>query len=73
MVPSICWLLVPLIFGSSKMHLGPNSAFQSAILDVWRDTVAAGLCAREGFRGGLLLDIAGTSQLLKLFPCSEER
>ena len=36
--------------------------FKAAILDVWRNKVAADLCVRKGFRGGPLLDI--------LAPCS---
>ena len=43
---------------------GPVHHYKSAILDAWNDGVAAGLCAREGFRGGPLLDAAGTLQLL---------
>ena len=38
--------------------------FRSAILDAWRGEVAADLCDREGFRGGPLLDIYGSLQLL---------
>ena len=44
--------------------VGPTQHHQSAILDAWTDRVAAGLCAREGFRGGPLLDAAGALQLL---------
>ena len=43
---------------------GPIQHFQAAILDVWRNKVAADLCGREGFRGGPLLDIHGSLQLL---------
>ena len=43
---------------------GPIQHFQSAILDAWRNKVAADLCARRGFRGGPLLDIRGSHQLL---------
>ena len=43
---------------------GPIQHFQSAILDAWRDKVAADLCARKGFRGGPLLDVRGSHQLL---------
>ena len=43
---------------------GPIQHFKSAILNAWRDTVTADLCAREGFRVGPLLDIAGILQLL---------
>ena len=37
---------------------GPIQNFRSAILDAWRNKVAADLCARRGFRGGPLLDIS---------------
>ena len=43
---------------------GPSQDFKSAILDAWRDKVSADLCAREGFRGGPLLDVTGSLQLL---------
>ena len=43
---------------------GPVLHFKSAILNAWRDKVAADLCALEGFRRGPLLDIAGILQLL---------
>ena len=43
---------------------GPLRHFKAAILDVWRDKVAADLGGREGFRGGPLLDIHGSLQLL---------
>ena len=46
-------------------HLaGPIQHFRSAILDAWRNTVAVDLCGRKGFRGGPLLDIHGSLQLL---------
>ena len=38
--------------------------FSTAILDAWRNKVAADLRGREGFRGGPLLDIRGSVQLL---------
>ena len=31
---------------------------------LWRDKVSADLCSRKGFRGGLVLDIHGSLQLL---------
>ena len=40
------------------------SNFRSAVFDAWRSKVAADLCARKGFRGGPLLDIPGSHQLL---------
>ena len=43
---------------------GPIQHFRSAILDAWRNKVAVDLCARKGFRGGPLLDLPGSHQLL---------
>ena len=43
---------------------GPLQHLKAAILDAWRKKVAADLCGREGFRGGPLLDIHGSLQLL---------
>ena len=43
---------------------GPVQHFKAAIFDAWRDKVAADLCSREGFRGGPVLDIRGSLQLL---------
>ena len=43
---------------------GPIQHFKAAILDAWRSKVAAGLCGRKGFRGGQMLDIHGSLQLL---------
>ena len=61
----------PLALGWSRPGLpllsnltGPVQHFKTAILDSWRNKVAADLCGREGFRGGLLLDVHGSSQLL---------
>ena len=39
---------------------GPLQHFKAAILDAWRNKVAADLCGRKGFRGGLLLDVHGS-------------
>ena len=36
---------------------GPLQHFIAAILVAWRNKVAVDLCGREGFRGGLLLDV----------------
>ena len=47
--------------------LGLFSIFESEIFDAWQDKVTTDLSAREGFRGGPLLDIAGTLQLLNSF------
>ena len=38
--------------------------FKAALLDIWRYKVAADLCGREGFRGGLLLDVHCSLHLL---------
>ena len=43
---------------------GPFQHFKAALLDAWRNKVAADLCGRKGFRGGPLLDIHGSLQLL---------
>ena len=37
---------------------GPIQHFRAAVLDAWRNKVAADLCGREGFRGGPLLDVS---------------
>ena len=37
---------------------------RSAILDAWQNKAAADLCGRKGFRGGPLLDVRGSLQLL---------
>ena len=42
----------------------PIQHFKAAILDAWRNKVDADLCGREGFRGGPLLDVHGSLQLL---------
>ena len=43
---------------------GPVQHFKAAILGAWRNRVAADLCGRKGFRGGPLLDVHGSLQLL---------
>ena len=43
---------------------GPTQHFKAAILDAWRDKVSVDLCGRKGFRGGPLLDVHGSLQLL---------
>ena len=43
---------------------GPIQHFRASILDAWRNIFAADLCRREGFRGGPLLDVHGSLQLL---------
>ena len=60
----ICFFLFfPLsVFLLSKLA-GPIQHFKDAILDAWRNKVAAGLCGRRGFRGGPLLDVHGSLQL----------
>ena len=61
----------PLALGWSRPGLpllrnlaGPVQHFKAAILDAWRNKVAADLCGRAGFRGGPLLDVHGSLQLL---------
>ena len=49
---------------------GPIQHFRSAMFDAWRNKVAADSCSRKGFRGGPLLDIPGSHQLLTSFSCS---
>ena len=45
-------------------HLaGPYQHFKAAIWDTWRAKVSFDLCRRQGFRGGPMLDIAGSLQL----------
>ena len=44
--------------------VGPVQHFRAAIFDAWRNKVAANLCGRRGFRGGPLLDVHGSLQLL---------
>ena len=43
---------------------GPLQHFKAALLDAWRNKVSADLCSRQGFRGGPLLDVHGSLQLL---------
>ena len=43
---------------------GPVQQFLAALLDAWRNKIAADLCRRHGFRGGPLLDVHGSLQLL---------
>ena len=43
---------------------GPYQHFKSAIWDAWRAKVSFDLFRRQGFRGGPMLDIAGSLQLL---------
>ena len=43
---------------------GPIQHFQAALLDAWRNKVTTDLCGRQGFRGGPLLDVHGSLQLL---------
>ena len=43
---------------------GPVQHFKAALLDAWRNKITADLCGRKGFRGGPLLDIHGSLQLL---------
>ena len=50
---------------------GPVQHFKTAILDAWRNKVAADLCGRAGFRGGPLLNVHGSLQLLNSFHVRE--
>ena len=43
---------------------GPVQHLKAAILDAWRCKFSVDLCGRQGFRGGPLLDIHGSLQLL---------
>ena len=43
---------------------GPIQHFRAAILDAWRAKVVSDLCDWDGFRGGPLLDVFGSLQLL---------
>ena len=43
---------------------GPVQHIKAAILDAWRNKVSVDLCGRKGFRGGPLLDVHGSVQLL---------
>ena len=52
---------------------GPVQHFKAAILDAWRNKVAADLCGWEGFRGVPLLGVHGSSQLLCSSPVRGKR
>ena len=56
--------LVSAWFAPAQQFGWSFSAFKSATLDASRDKVAADLCDRKGFRGGPLLDVHGSLQLL---------
>ena len=43
---------------------GPYQHFKAAIWEAWKLKVSFDLCRRQGFRGGPLLDIAGSLKLL---------
>ena len=43
---------------------GPYQHFKAAIWEAWQAKVSFDLCRRQGFRGGPMLDIAGSLQLL---------
>ena len=58
-------MLVCVVTPTLLSHIaGPIQHFRSAILDACRGKGAADLCDREGFRGGPLLDVHGSLQLL---------
>ena len=52
---ALAWVRPGLPFLSNLA--GPIQHFRAAILDAWRNKVAADLCRRKGFRGGPLLDV----------------
>ena len=52
---------------------GPVQHFKAAILDVWRNKVAADLCVWEGFRSGPLLDVFWLFATSYFQSCSRER
>ena len=58
------WLGFVMVYLCLEILAGPIQHFQAAILDAWRNKVAADFCCRQGFRGGLLLDVHGSLQLL---------
>ena len=58
------WLGLGLVCPLLSNLAGPIQHFRAAILDAWRNKVAADLCRRQGFRGGPLLDVRGSLQLL---------
>ena len=59
---ALAWVRPGLPFLSNLA--GPIQHFRAAILDAWRNKVAADLCRRKGFRGGPLLEIPGSLQVL---------
>ena len=59
---ALAWVRLGLLMLSNLA--GPIQHFRAAILDAWRNKVAADLCGRKGFRGGPLLDVHGSLQLL---------
>ena len=63
------WDLLALAWSRLGLPLLGNLAgfvqhFRAAILDAWRNKAAGDLCGREGFRGGPLLDVHFSLQLL---------
>ena len=59
--------------GLPPLHMmtGPIQHFRGAIWQAWQEKVAAALCTRKGFRGGLCSDIYGSRQLLVSFHLRE--
>ena len=49
---------------------GPLQHFKTAVLDAWRNKVAADLCGRKGFRGGLFVGCPG---IFAALSCSGKR
>ena len=58
------WLGLDLVYLCLAIWLAFFQHFRAATLDAWRNKVAAYLCGLEGFRGGPLLDVHGSLQLL---------
>ena len=58
------WLGFVLVYPLLGNLAGPIQHLQAAFLDAWRNKVAADLSCRQGFRGGPLLDVHGSLQLL---------
>ena len=78
MGPFISWFAVLLSLGVSgalMVSAGPGLVclcwpmvvfqhFENSVFDAWRDWNSTDLCRRKGFRGGPLLDLQGSMQLL---------
>ena len=58
------WLGLDPVCPCLVIWLALVNILNATILDAWRNKVAAHLCGREGFRGGPLLDVYDSLQLL---------